>query len=294
MSEASAACRKASVRVALLLASGLAVAASAMAQEKQGLKEVLGRVQTEAETKAVDDLVGKLKGVSRKGEPGSVPAAPPPPGAAPEPKAAAPAPAAPAPPAAAPPAPPKVAAPEPKAAPPAPPKAAAPEPKAAPPPAAPAEPKVATPSSPAPPAAGPQAPVTPEEAVRRAETKQAPSVDIEVFFAYDSADISPKSVPILTTLGRALKDAQLAEDSFLVAGHTDNKGGYEYNLALSQRRAEAVRKYLIDNFGIPADKLVARGFAFKHLKTPGRPRAPENRRVQIVNMSKDLPAESRR
>ena len=52
-------------------------------------------------------------------------------------------------------------------------------------------------------------------------------------------------------------------------------------------RAEAVRRFLVANFGIDQKRLVARGFGFAHPKNGGAPLSPENRRVQIVNLSKD-------
>ncbi len=261
----------------MLLLGGLMLAPSALAEDKPGLSDVLGKVQSDADKRAVNDLVDKLKGVARK------PAEPAPGPAATPPAVASPGPAAPAP----------TAAPAPKTATPAPATTPAPaQPSAVPPE------RVATPATPTPPAPQPDAapapqPLAPEEAIKKAETKQVPSVDFEVTFTYDSADITPQAVPILTTLGRALKDAALADDAFLIAGHTDAKGGRDYNQALSQRRAESVRKYLVDNFGIDPAKLVAKGYAFEHLKNPKQPRAAENRRVQVVNLSKDAP-EARR
>jgi outer membrane protein OmpA-like peptidoglycan-associated protein len=147
-------------------------------------------------------------------------------------------------------------------------------------------------ASPAPPPAAPPeksaspATITPQAAVESAEKKQRPSVDLEVFFDYDAARITPQAASVLTTLGRALVDARLADDAFLIAGHTDAKGGDDYNLALSERRAEAVRQFLIDNFKIEPAKLVAKGFGRQRLKNPKLPLAGENRRVQIVNLSK--------
>ncbi len=167
---------------------------------------------------------------------------------------------------------------------PAPPTTAAPVPEAA---------KLPEPTaSPAPPPAAPPeksaspATITPQAAVESAEKKQRPSVDLEVFFDYDAARITPQAASVLTTLGRALVDARLADDAFLIAGHTDAKGGDDYNLALSERRAEAVRQFLIDNFKIEPAKLVAKGFGRQRLKNPKLPLAGENRRVQIVNLSK--------
>jgi outer membrane protein OmpA-like peptidoglycan-associated protein len=247
----------------VLVLGGLLALGPATAQDKPTLKDVLGRVQSERESKAVEDLVGKLKGVPRKEGPSATPA--PDPASQPG-SAAGPAPADP-------------------------PMQAPADGGAAPtrPPAA-TPPKVALPTKPSPaakPAETKQPSLRPDEAVRRAETKDAPSVDLEVFFEYDSAQITPKSVAVLDTLGRALSDARLAEDAFLIAGHTDAKGAADYNLALSQRRAESVRQYLISKFRIDASKLVAKGYASQHLKNAGAPLAAENRRVQIVNLSKD-------
>jgi OOP family OmpA-OmpF porin len=70
----------------------------------------------------------------------------------------------------------------------------------------------------------------------------------------------------------------------LVAGHTDSQGDDKYNQGLSQRRAENVRKYLIDNFGISADKLVAKGYGESQpiATNATREGRQTNRRVEIV------------
>jgi outer membrane protein OmpA-like peptidoglycan-associated protein len=248
----------------LLLLGGLALSAPARGADPPTLKETLGKVQSDAEAKAVNDLIDKLKGVSRK------PAAPTP---APAPAAA---PVTPAPAAASVPAP---AAPAPSA----------PLPQPAPPAVTtpPAEPPgpVASPATPEAPAPAPA--IKPDEAVKRAAQSQAPSIDLEIYFDYNSAEITPRAAAALTPLGRALSDARLAGDAFLIAGHSDGKGGADYNLALSQKRAESVRRHLIANFGIDGTKLVATGMGSKHLKNAKQPLSPENRRVQIVNLSKD-------
>jgi outer membrane protein OmpA-like peptidoglycan-associated protein len=122
-------------------------------------------------------------------------------------------------------------------------------------------------------------------AVEKAERKQLPSVDLEVLFEYKSAELTPAAVDTLTTLGRALTDERLATGTFLIGGHTDAKGSADYNLRLSQKRAEAVQQFLIATFAIDADRLTAKGFGKRYLKNPQRPRSEENRRVQIVNVS---------
>jgi outer membrane protein OmpA-like peptidoglycan-associated protein len=236
----------------LLLLGGLALSTPAWSADPAALKETLGKVQSDAETRAVEDLIDKLKGVSR--QPAQPTTAPPAATSAPAPT------------------PPLSASPDPAS-----PGTATSEPPS----------QVASPS----PTTAPES--KPDDAVKRADRKQAPSIDLEVFFDYKSADITPRAAEALTPLGRALSDARLAGDSFVIAGHSDAKGSAEYNLALSQKRAESVRQFLIANFGIDGAKLVAIGMGLKYLKNAKDPLAAENRRVQIVNLSKDTGAGAR-
>jgi outer membrane protein OmpA-like peptidoglycan-associated protein len=112
-----------------------------------------------------------------------------------------------------------------------------------------------------------------------------PNLDIEVKFDYNSDAISRSAIPVVTTLGQALSDPKLKGVVFLVGGYTDAKGNDAYNLKLSQRRAEAVKRYLVNKFGLREEELVAVGFGKTKLKNPNEPYAAENRRVQIANMA---------
>ncbi len=116
-------------------------------------------------------------------------------------------------------------------------------------------------------------------------TVSQPSIDMEVTFDFNSAVVGPQAVPTLDTLGRALTSPELKGGTYMVAGHTDAKGKAKINLALSQRRAEAVRDYLVSKFGIEKAMLVPMGFGKERLKNPASPFAAENRRVQIVNLT---------
>ena len=127
-----------------------------------------------------------------------------------------------------------------------------------------------------------------------ARERGLPTVDLEVLFAYDSTEISPAAAESLMTLGRALQDPRLAGQKFVIIGHTDAKGASGYNLALSDRRAQAVRNFLIEHFKIAPDNLRARGFGETRLKNARNPLGPENRRVQVINWTPPVAAQRRR
>jgi outer membrane protein OmpA-like peptidoglycan-associated protein len=114
--------------------------------------------------------------------------------------------------------------------------------------------------------------------------KDKPKIDLEINFDYNSADISAKSLPAVQALGRALTNAGLKGSTFVVAGHTDAAGGEAYNQDLSERRADSIKRYLVDKYGITGTDLVTVGYGKSKLKDPNQPMAEVNRRVQVVNM----------
>jgi outer membrane protein OmpA-like peptidoglycan-associated protein len=112
-----------------------------------------------------------------------------------------------------------------------------------------------------------------------------PNIDLEINFDYNSADISAKSMASVQKLGRALTNPDLKGSTFIVAGHTDAVGGEAYNQDLSERRADSIKRYLVDKFSIPGPDLVTVGYGKTKLKDPNNPTAEVNRRVQVVNMA---------
>jgi outer membrane protein OmpA-like peptidoglycan-associated protein len=114
--------------------------------------------------------------------------------------------------------------------------------------------------------------------------KDKPKIDLEINFEYNSADISAKSLPSVQALGRALTNSDLKGSTFVVAGHTDAAGGEGYNQDLSERRADAIKRYLVDKFGLVGSDLVTVGYGKNKLKDPSQPMADVNRRVQVVNV----------
>ena len=121
-----------------------------------------------------------------------------------------------------------------------------------------------------------------EEVAQLAATK--PKIDLEIHFDYNSADIAKGSVQAVQELGKALSDASLKGSTFVVAGHTDAIGGERYNQGLSERRADTIKRYLTDKFGINGSELVTVGYGKTKPKDPKTPLDPTNRRVQVVNM----------
>jgi outer membrane protein OmpA-like peptidoglycan-associated protein len=116
-----------------------------------------------------------------------------------------------------------------------------------------------------------------------AKAGKLPSADLEVYFEYNRADIAPAARQVLGPLGQALIDPRLRNSRFVLVGHTDAKGGDDYNQVLSERRAAAVKDYLVRTFGIAPDRLVSYGRGKSSLKNPADPLAADNRRVQVIN-----------
>ena len=114
--------------------------------------------------------------------------------------------------------------------------------------------------------------------------KDKPKIDLEINFDYNSANISAKSLPSVQALGRALSNPDLKGSTFVVAGHTDAAGGDAYNQDLSERRADSIKRYLVDKFRIAGTDLVTVGYGKTKLKDPANPLADVNRRVQVANM----------
>jgi outer membrane protein OmpA-like peptidoglycan-associated protein len=112
-----------------------------------------------------------------------------------------------------------------------------------------------------------------------------PKIDLEITFDYNSAEISTTSLASVQALGKALSNPNLKGSTFLVAGHTDSLGGESYNQDLSERRADTIKRYLVERFGIASADLVTVGYGKSKPKDSNASLDPANRRVQVVNMA---------
>jgi OmpA-OmpF porin, OOP family len=109
---------------------------------------------------------------------------------------------------------------------------------------------------------------------------------VEVEFDFNSAVIKPSSYRTVGAIADALHNPILLGYGFLVIGHTDSVGGREYNIGLSQRRAEAITTALVDPFGVNPGVLQPVGLGEEQLRDPAHPTSGVNRRVQLINVGK--------
>ncbi len=118
--------------------------------------------------------------------------------------------------------------------------------------------------------------------------QESASVNLKVEFDVNSYAIRPESYGLLLELAKALRSERLKGRSVVVRGHTDSDGEDAYNLALSLRRAEEVKRYLSSGFGVAEERLRVEGWG------EARPFAPNdnpagkqlNRRVEIGSQPK--------
>ncbi|GGF11122.1 membrane protein [Aliidongia dinghuensis] len=108
------------------------------------------------------------------------------------------------------------------------------------------------------------------------------AVALDVKFALGSADLTDAARQTIGQLAKAIKSDQLAPYRFQLSGHTDSTGKPDANMELSQRRAEAVKAYLVDNLGVAADRLQAVGRGQEEPLDPAHPESGVNRRVQVA------------
>ncbi|MEY2492398.1 MAG: OmpA-OmpF porin, family [Verrucomicrobiota bacterium] len=111
-------------------------------------------------------------------------------------------------------------------------------------------------------------------------------------FQYNSAELQGSSIDQLQKLGTLIR--RNAKASFSIEGYTDSFGSFEYNLDLSQRRADSVKDYLVNVMGINPGQIQTRGFGASKFLVAPRPvmdplqeeaeirRQQPNRRVVIV------------
>jgi outer membrane protein OmpA-like peptidoglycan-associated protein len=133
----------------------------------------------------------------------------------------------------------------------------------------------------------PRAPITRSikvEPSKSAPDKDLPAISLTIEFEYGSERLTPAGEKLLDQLSAALQDPSLQSFRFLIAGHTDGAGTELYNQQLSERRAAAVKAYLVAKGQIEEARLTTIGFGKSKPLNPANPMSAENRRVEIINL----------
>ena len=133
-----------------------------------------------------------------------------------------------------------------------------------------------------PPVAPPPPPPPPREESETEKKIDTGHMRMEnIYFESGSDHLLPESEPALDEVGKALEhNPNLRLE---IQGHTDTRGPAAYNMKLSQKRAEAVRSYLISHFNVDGDRLVAKGYGETRPETKERNQEEllRNRRVEL-------------
>ena len=111
-------------------------------------------------------------------------------------------------------------------------------------------------------------------------SQDGPSLSIPVRFGFDSAEIADSARPQLDALAAGIKLLPPGQ-TVVVEGHTDGVGSDDYNKQLSQRRAAAVKQYLVRVHGIEEQRLKEVGLGEQRPIEGADPNAAQNRRVQF-------------
>jgi OOP family OmpA-OmpF porin len=109
-----------------------------------------------------------------------------------------------------------------------------------------------------------------------------PSIDLEILFDYNSAELRPDQLAPLVALARDLEGIDFTRAQLVLMGHTDGLGSAAYNRALSYSRAASVAAFLSSAAGIPMDRIRSSGMGFDYLRYPEDLGHAGNRRVQIL------------
>ncbi len=104
-------------------------------------------------------------------------------------------------------------------------------------------------------------------------------VNVNIAFDFDSAALRADQKPRLETLCNAMR--QTDAQTFRILGHTDASGSADYNKRLSLLRAEEVKRHLVSNCGIAAERMIAVGVGEQYPYDPDDPRGDVNRRVEF-------------
>lgn len=110
----------------------------------------------------------------------------------------------------------------------------------------------------------------------------ARALSLEVYFEFDSASLTAEAMQQLAPVGEALESNELANVEFTLEGHTDASGDENYNLVLSERRAQTVKNYFVEHYALEPGRVEALGKGESEIIEGTNPNSGVNRRVTII------------
>jgi OOP family OmpA-OmpF porin len=113
-----------------------------------------------------------------------------------------------------------------------------------------------------------------------------PRLFVEIQFDEDTPIVRPESYRTLGRIADTLTHRSLLSSKFLIVGHAAAIGRRDYNLTLSQRRADAIRDILVNTFKISPKRLQAIGLGEEQLLDATHPAAATNQRIQIATVAR--------
>jgi outer membrane protein OmpA-like peptidoglycan-associated protein len=125
----------------------------------------------------------------------------------------------------------------------------------------------------------------PERWVNEGDLDSSPRLALNILFDFDRDTLTSQAENTVETLGRALMSPELRGKSFRLEGHTDSYGTYEYNIDLSQRRANRVQEYLLSHYNIQPSQLITAAYGESRPLPNLAPENFRNRRVEVVNLT---------
>jgi OmpA-OmpF porin, OOP family len=113
-----------------------------------------------------------------------------------------------------------------------------------------------------------------------------PKILVEIQFDEDTPIVRPESYRTLGRIADTLTHPSLLSQKFLIVGHAAAVGRRDYNLTLSQRRADAIRDVMVTTFKISPKRLQAIGLGEEQLLDATHPGAATNQRIQIDTIAR--------
>ena len=125
-----------------------------------------------------------------------------------------------------------------------------------------------------------------KRAVIAPDLLKLPQVAADIQFDEDAAVVRPESYRMLGRIADTLYQPSLLGYKFLIVGHSISTGKRDYNLTLSQRRADVIRDIMISTFKVSPKRLQSLGLGEEQMLDSLHPSAPVNAQVQLITVGK--------